>query len=107
MGKVMKMTLICTFLVLWAVGGATAAEQGPMKIEPLDGKFRISVDGQPCAELDYTSYAKPIVYPIYGPGQIPMTRNSKGTLMLNAKLAEKAGIQLPFELIQTAAKVIE
>jgi ABC-type uncharacterized transport system substrate-binding protein len=41
------------------------------------------------------------------PADIPLARNSKGTLMLNAKLAEKSGIQLPFELIQSAAKVIE
>ena len=52
-----------------------SAEEGPLKIEPQEGKFRVLVDGQPFAELDYQTYDKPIVYPIYGPGQIPMTRN--------------------------------
>ncbi len=41
------------------------------------------------------------------PMDIPIDRNKKGKLMLNAKIAEKAGIQLPYELIQSAAKVIE
>ena len=41
------------------------------------------------------------------PLDIPVSKNKQGVLMLNAKLAEKAGIQIPYELIQSAAKVIQ
>jgi hypothetical protein len=33
------------------------------------------VDDKPFAEYIYQGFAKPIVYPIYGPGQVAMTRN--------------------------------
>lgn len=41
------------------------------------------------------------------PSDIPVDRNKKGKLMLNVKLAEKAGITFPYDLIQSAAKIIE
>ncbi len=47
----------------------------PLRVEQADGIVRIKIDDQPFAAIDFKSYAKPIVYPIYGPGQIPMTRN--------------------------------
>lgn len=64
----------------WSVLGLCAATSqsaapGPLAIEALDGKFRVTVEGQLFAEVDYRTYAKPIVYPIHGPGQIGMTRN--------------------------------
>jgi hypothetical protein len=74
MGKSMKATMVWSFLGLLATC-SWSAEQGPLKIEPDDGKFRVLVEGQLFAELDYRTYDKPIVYPIYGPGQISMTRN--------------------------------
>ena len=40
-----------------------------------DGRIRVTDNNELFCEVDYTTYAKPIVYPIYGPGQIPMTRN--------------------------------
>ncbi len=56
-------------------GTAAEAEKTAVAIAPGEGKFVVTADGQPFAEVDYTTYAKPIIYPIYGPGQIPMTRN--------------------------------
>lgn len=47
----------------------------PIAITSAEGKFIITAGGEPYAEIDYTTYAKPIVYPILGPGQIRMTRN--------------------------------
>ncbi|MGD9503337.1 MAG: ABC transporter substrate-binding protein [Syntrophobacteraceae bacterium] len=41
------------------------------------------------------------------PSDIPIAKNKKGNLILNAKIAEKAGVQLPYDLIQSASKVIE
>jgi len=53
---------------------ARGAEQ-PIAITAGDGKFVVTAGGQPFAEVDYRTYAKPIVYPILGPGQVRMTRN--------------------------------
>jgi hypothetical protein len=73
MGKVIRLALACV------LGGSSAtvgwSAEGTLKIEPLDGKYRVLVDDQLFAEVDYQTYDKPIVYPILGPGQIPMTRN--------------------------------
>ncbi|MCO8124122.1 PmoA family protein [Stieleria sp. TO1_6] len=38
-------------------------------------KAVVTLDGQPFTEYRYTGYAKPILYPVFGPGQKPMTRN--------------------------------
>jgi len=40
-------------------------------------------------------------------GDIPIEPNKEGNLMLNAKLAEKAAIAIPADLIQAAVKVIQ
>lgn len=56
-------------------GTAAEAETTTVAIAAAEGKFIVTADGQPFAEVDYTTYAKPIIYPIYGPQQIPMTRN--------------------------------
>lgn len=41
-----------------------------------DGKKAVvTIDGQPFTEYRYLGYAKPILFPVYGPGQKPMTRN--------------------------------
>ncbi len=73
MGKRIRGALACFFLVSWAASNGLA--EVALKVEPLDGKFRILVDDELFAEVDYQTYDKPIVYPILGPGQIPMTRN--------------------------------
>lgn len=41
------------------------------------------------------------------PSSIPIVKNTKGSLVINARIADKAGIELPFDLIQSAEKVIE
>jgi ABC-type uncharacterized transport system substrate-binding protein len=41
------------------------------------------------------------------PGDIPIATNKTGRIMVNAKLAQKAGMQVPFEVLQSAAKIIE
>jgi len=40
-----------------------------------DKQIQVEVGGKPFTAFDYGTYAKPILYPIYGPGQIGMTRN--------------------------------
>lgn len=38
-------------------------------------KATVTIDGQVFTEYRYSGYAKPILFPVYGPGQKPMTRN--------------------------------
>ena len=39
------------------------------------GKVDVLVDGELFTRLDYKTYAKPILYPVFSPDQIPMTRD--------------------------------
>ena len=48
---------------------------GRLKAERLDGRVRVTLGEQPFAEYVFLGYRKPIVYPIYGPGQAVMTRH--------------------------------
>lgn len=52
-----------------------AAHAGDVTITDDGTKAVVTVDGQPFTEYRYSGYAKPILYPVYGPGQRPMTRN--------------------------------
>lgn len=67
------------FAVMVCMGSAAPAEdtavEKKLAIEKQDGSLRITVGEKEFATVDYAHYAKPIVYPIYGPGQVPMTRN--------------------------------
>jgi hypothetical protein len=62
--------------VLWVLGnGAALGADNQVSVTQSKGKFRVTVGEDLFCEVDYQTYAKPIVYPIYGPGQVPMTRN--------------------------------
>ncbi len=41
------------------------------------------------------------------PGAIPLAKNKEGALIINTKLAKTIGAQVPFAMLQSAAKVIE
>jgi ABC-type uncharacterized transport system substrate-binding protein len=41
------------------------------------------------------------------PADIPVVKNKQGTLIVNTRIAEAAGIQIPFEMIQAAHQIIE
>jgi ABC-type uncharacterized transport system substrate-binding protein len=41
------------------------------------------------------------------PSTVPITKNEQGKLIVNIKIAEKANIELPFDLVQSAQKLIE
>lgn len=41
------------------------------------------------------------------PSAIPIVQNKKGALIINAKLAEKMGVDLPYELAEMADKILE
>ena len=66
--------------VLWAaglcLGGAAAAAGGPaVTVKELDGKLRVEIGGELFTEYLLKGFAKPILYPVLGPGGVPMTRN--------------------------------
>ncbi|NQT15339.1 MAG: PmoA family protein [Planctomycetes bacterium] len=56
-----------------AAGGEEPSSR--VTITPLDGRFRVTIDGELFAEYVYGAYSRPIVYPIIGPHGIGMTRN--------------------------------
>ena len=84
MGRHKKLTLSCLggavalFLCngVWGpfVEAKSKKSQG-VKIEELDGKMRVVLDGEPFTELVWKDTAKPILYPVLGPHAVPMTRN--------------------------------
>lgn len=41
------------------------------------------------------------------PSQIPIARNKKGKLIINAKFANSLGVELPYEMLELAEQVIE
>ena len=58
------------------LGGALAAADGPaVTVKELDGKLRVEIGGQLFTEYILKGFAKPILYPVMGPGGVPMTRN--------------------------------
>ncbi|KAA5541063.1 hypothetical protein FYK55_19400 [Roseiconus nitratireducens] len=63
---------ICLAALLSTPLVVTAAD---VQIQDDGSKAVVTIDGQPFTEYRYTGYAKPILYPVYGPGQKPMTRN--------------------------------
>ena len=56
---------------------ATIAVAQESKIEITDDgtKARVTIDDELFTEYCYSGYAKPILYPVFGPAQTPMTRN--------------------------------
>ena len=67
---------------LWVVGLAfplwlSAGQQHGVIVTDLpdQGKVRIEINGQLFSYYIYRGYSRPILYPVMGPGQIPMTRN--------------------------------
>lgn len=66
---------LASALVLDRTASSVRGAEQPIAITAAAGKFVVTAGGQPFAEVDYSTYAKPIVYPILGPGQVRMTRN--------------------------------
>lgn len=71
--------LVLVALFAWAsppaVGQKVAFKNVHNNVEMSDGNPVVSFDGKPFATLNWKDYRKPIIYPIYGPDQTPMTRN--------------------------------
>lgn len=64
-------------LPAWALALATAsalAGEG-VSIKEQDGKLRIEIGGKFFSEYFYQNVSRPFLFPILGPGDLPMTRN--------------------------------
>jgi hypothetical protein len=60
---------------LTIVASTSRVTAADVTIEDRDGKAVVNIDGKLFTEYHYEGFAKPILYPVYGPGQTPMTRN--------------------------------
>ena len=63
---------------LCVAAAAVRAVNSPAKrvqLKELDGKIEVKLDGKLFTEYLYKGYDKPILYPVIGPGGVPMTRN--------------------------------
>ena len=59
-------------LLLALVCGRLGAE---VKITEVEGKLRVEIDGKHFTDFVYKGDPRPYLYPVYGPGGQPMTRN--------------------------------
>ncbi len=69
----------CLIAVATLCGVASAespvADGKSVKLKDTGKQVTVTLGGEPFTEFDYSDYNKPILYPIYGPGQVGMTRN--------------------------------
>jgi hypothetical protein len=71
----MKFPLPSFTAALILVGSFATADEIAFTEKKGSGEIEVSVGGQPFANYLYEGHAKPVIYPILGPGGIPMTRN--------------------------------
>lgn len=69
----MKLSVATTLLVLLAACAATA-EHEDMAVE-VEDKVVVTIDGEPFTEYRFANESKPILYPLLGPGGLPLTRD--------------------------------
>jgi hypothetical protein len=62
---------------IWESKGAETPQSrdGGVSISSMADRLVVSLDGQPFAEYVFANTSRPYCYPIYGPGQLSMTRN--------------------------------
>lgn len=65
------MTIIFTVRAI----AAPADEPAHLSVHRLKGREHVKIGDQPFADYVKYGYAKPFVHPVYGPGQVRMTRN--------------------------------
>ena len=65
-------TLLWTASLLAAFSALAVAQESS---GPASGSINIKLGGEHFTTLELKKYRRPVLYPIYGPGQTPMTRN--------------------------------
>jgi hypothetical protein len=67
--------ILTTLVIAASLRTPVVAVDVPVTAEQRENKIVVIAGDDLFCEVDYRSYAKPIVYPIFGPGQVPMTRD--------------------------------
>ena len=69
--------LLCLSVTNTGFVNAKDPESGdlPVKLTNTGEEVKVKIGGERFTDFDYRGYGKPILYPIYGPGQVGMTRN--------------------------------
>jgi len=63
-------------ILLGSHGNADSEEKNAgVVVRELDGKFRVEIDGELFTEYLWKDSPKPILFPVIGPNNLPMTRN--------------------------------
>jgi hypothetical protein len=70
--RITSLATVCLFMVALAM---SAHGNDKITLQQVNGKLRVNVGKDLFTEYDYQTYARPILYPVMGPGQVPMTRN--------------------------------
>ena len=73
-----SLVLVCLAITLMpkiANGFQTTTTAKQVSFSQKDGQIDVLLDGELFTRLDYETYAKPILYPIFAPNQIAMTRD--------------------------------
>ena len=53
----------------------TGKNKAQIEAQEVDGKVNVTLDGAPFTTYDYSTFKKPILFPVIGPGGVPMTRS--------------------------------
>jgi hypothetical protein len=72
-----------TAVLLWVAAGcvsskcaaAAADSKGGVKITRFDDRLRIEINGELFSEYHFKDVSRPYLYPVIGPGHLPMTRD--------------------------------
>ena len=75
----MRTPLTPILLFFLAIAGCSVTAAGGDRVtvtrDEANNLFRIEVNGKLFTEYHYDTYPRPILYPVLGPGDVPMTRN--------------------------------
>ncbi len=69
----MKAIVLHAALLLFLTGGGASAQQ--VAFHRVGGRVEVQMADQPFTTVHTSGFTKPILYPLYAPGQIPMTRS--------------------------------
>ena len=72
-GLVVPVVVLCLAAGVFARGAGSAAQS--VELKDAGGKIEVKLGGEKFTEYRYKGFAKPILYPVIGPGGVTMTRN--------------------------------
>ncbi|MEM6470951.1 MAG: PmoA family protein [Planctomycetota bacterium] len=67
--------VVLLFALVMSLTGKVSVTASEIDLADDGDKIVVTIDGQPFTNYHYRGFAKPILYPVFGPGQRPMTRS--------------------------------